>query len=91
MSPFQRWLSLFTPPPTWSRSGSNLTHKGWFGLCPVYLGEIETDCPIVEPRRGIPDWWLMVNVEVQKVAIRACTWVNPYWFPTWKIKVTGEL
>lgn len=26
------------------------THKGWFGLCPVYAADLGTDCPHLTPR-----------------------------------------
>jgi hypothetical protein len=26
------------------------THKGWFGVCPVYLGDLDTEIPSVTPR-----------------------------------------
>lgn len=42
----------------------NITHKGWFFLCPVLLADVETDAPYMETRRFIPDWWLTVNLEV---------------------------
>lgn len=32
-----------TPPVTF-------THKGWFGLCPVYIGDINTEGPCLDPR-----------------------------------------
>lgn len=27
-----------------------LTHKGWFGICPVYIGGIESDGPLIVER-----------------------------------------
>lgn len=26
-----------------------LTHRGWFGLCPVYVGDINSDEPFIDP------------------------------------------
>ena len=28
-----------------------LTHRGWFLEFPVYVGNLDTDCPVFEPRR----------------------------------------
>ncbi len=25
------------------------THKGWIGLCPVYIGDPDTDEPLLDP------------------------------------------
>ena len=41
-----------------------ITHVGWFLLCPVLLANVETDCPYLETRRFIPDWWFTANREV---------------------------
>ena len=30
-----------------------LTHAGWFGLCPVHLGDLHTDSPLVIPRWSV--------------------------------------
>ena len=32
------------------------THKGWFLFCPIYLNNVETDAPTVEPRHWIFTW-----------------------------------
>lgn len=29
------------------------THKGWLGLCPVYIADLESDCPTLEPRHWV--------------------------------------
>jgi hypothetical protein len=42
----------------------NITHIGWFLLCPVLLADIDSDCPYMETRRFIPGWWFTVNAEV---------------------------
>lgn len=37
-----------------------LTHRGWFGLCPVYVGDINSDKPFIDPRHWSLAWlfWL---------------------------------
>lgn len=27
------------------------THRGWFGICPVYLANLHSDAPMVHERR----------------------------------------
>ena len=66
------------------------SHRGWFGFCPVYINNPWSGSPSVCPRAK----WLMplmlLNVAIQRMAIAACLLVNPYWSPTWKMRVTGE-
>lgn len=68
------------------------THKGWFGVCPVYLGGHEQQyCVKVAPR-----WWYVVplfwvSFAAQAVAIYFCSWFNPEYVPCWAFRVTGEL
>lgn len=70
---------------------SDYTHKGWFGICPIYLRNPDSDCPTVAPRWNwvvplfvVSEWW-------QGAAIWLCTVVNPDYEPRWKIRITGEL
>ncbi len=34
----------------------NFTHKGWFGLCPVYMADVESDSIRLEPRIPFTGW-----------------------------------
>lgn len=38
----------------------DLTHKGWFGVCPSYFGDVESDGPVVVERHWVftPLMWL---------------------------------
>jgi hypothetical protein len=38
------------------------THKGWIGLCPVYLANIGADAPNVAPRLPSTDWLLHLSL-----------------------------
>ncbi len=67
------------------------THKGWFGICPIYIGKLHSDAPAVAPRWEwvvplfvISEWW-------QGAAIWVCTLVNPAYTPLWKLRITGAL
>lgn len=59
-----------------------LTHKGWIGLCPVYMTDPETDMlPHVGSRYSWLNWWLVAN-----------DWVLKTFFgPGVPILVTGQL
>lgn len=63
------------------------THKGWFGLCPVYISEPHSDEPSIEPRYLCTDWLL---------ALSAWIWSWDFSFvegddKALPIRVTGEL
>lgn len=38
------------------------THKGWFLLCPVYLSDVDSDCPTMGPRHLWFNWWFEFNI-----------------------------
>lgn len=40
------------------------THKGWFGLCPVYIADAETDSPLLEPRFPMTDWLIHLSAAI---------------------------
>lgn len=61
-----------------------ITHKGWFGLCPVYMGDLGSDAPFVAARSP----WLEPLFDLSKGIFR----IAHLWFaPTWPLFVTGEL
>lgn len=67
------------------------THKGWFGLCPVYLANIQSSGPDVHERHRAfaPLMWLSVHLfdlcfELQQMC-------DPAAEPAWPLKITGEL
>lgn len=68
-----------------------LTHKGWFGVCPVYIGGLESDAPFLVERHwsALP---LMVLSEAMFAGLIAVkTAADPEWEPAWPIRVTGEI
>lgn len=46
----------------------NVTAKGWVGLCPVWLAEIDSDAPVPIPRPQWLGWWLWANFFAQDCA-----------------------
>jgi hypothetical protein len=69
------------------------THVGWFGICPVYLGALGSDCPHVTPRWdnwagaflfGVSHYGFLAFFAVADALV-------PKWQPGFPIAVTGEL
>lgn len=67
------------------------THKGWFGLCPIYIGSIDQDPIEMCPRYNWLGWLFDFSVAVQEFSIEFLSAINPEYEPAWAIKVTGEL
>ena len=72
-------------------NGITYTHKGWFGMCPMFIGKLNSECPDLLPRH----WAFMplahLAVFLQGIAISTCAFFNPHWTPVWAIRVTGIL
>lgn len=63
------------------------THKGWFGLCPVYLEAPHSDEPGIEPIYPFTEWLMTLSVWASVMCFRLFDIGNP----RWPIRVTGEL
>ena len=72
-------MALIDPVPP-EQLGTRYTHRGWFLLCPVYGGELESDAPLVAERNGIPTWWFNVNLAL----VLAFNWLGEAVFPDWE-------
>lgn len=67
------------------------THKGWFGMCPVYLAGVETDCPDLDVRHWSLAWLLTMSVWMLGSMIWIRTAMDPLYDPEFPIVITGEL
>ena len=67
-----------------------LTHKGWFGICPVYLGNLDSDAPLVVERHWalLP---LMLLSECCFGLVFALASLLTGLEPAWPLRVTDEL
>lgn len=84
-------MSWFNPIPP-HELGTTYTHTGWFaGLVPVYVGDVDTDCPRVVERNGCPKWWFSL---IEGVFI-VCCWVTSRtcddFEPAFPILITGPI
>lgn len=73
------------------RDLTGYTHKGWFGICPVYLGNLGSDIVKVAPRWEAVVPLFVISEWFQGAAIYVCTLFYPEYVPTWKFRVTEEL
>ncbi|RIX47444.1 MAG: hypothetical protein D3M94_07165 [Rhodocyclales bacterium GT-UBC] len=67
------------------------THKGWFLLCPIYLGDIDSDAPEVIPR----DWMLGILFAISEFLfacyVGAVELIKPDFEPMFPMVITGQL
>ncbi len=68
-----------------------LTHKGWFGICPVYIGGLESDAPLLLERHWTALPLMKLSEAIFAVVIFMKSAANPEWEPAWPICVTGEI
>lgn len=66
------------------------SHRGWFGFCPVYVNQPFSGKPAVCPRHPLLMPLMRLNILIQRLAISVCSMMDPYWEPTWKLKLTGK-
>lgn len=66
-----------------------ITHKGWFLLCPVLLADVETGCPYMETRRFIPEWWFTFNAGMVDLVLFMADTMGIE--PLYPILITGEV
>lgn len=68
-----------------------LTHRGWFGICPVYFGNLDSDGPLVEPRHWSVLWLMPLSEAIWGAAFAARGMIDPAFVPQWPLVITGEL
>ena len=71
------------PAPDWA------THKGWLGLCPVWLNLSDDDGPVVEPRFRSFAWLMPVSRAVFGVCFTVRTAFDRDYVPAWPLRITG--
>lgn len=68
---------------------TELTHKGWFFLCPIYLNADEGEGMAVEARYWWLEWWLSVNDWIFNVMVFVKQTIDPDYVPMFPFRVTG--
>jgi len=67
------------------------THKGWLGLCPVYIAEPDSESPWLAPRLLWLGWWLDFNSWALYAAGTMLSSSQDEFEPHWPIRITGKL
>lgn len=67
------------------------THAGWFGICPVYLGNLETEVPVVIERHPSLRHLFALSEYFQQFRIWFWSVVKSDYEPVFTFHVTGEL
>jgi hypothetical protein len=70
---------------------STYTHRGWFALCPVYIGNTYTPAPTLVPRRRVLTPLFALSECIQAASIAVLARVDPEYDPNFAIVITGEL
>lgn len=69
----------------------DFTHYGlFFGLVPVYLGDIEGDM-LIATRNGIPDIFMDTVEVLFATFVFIATFIKPDFEPNYAIRITGEM
>jgi hypothetical protein len=69
------------------------THQGWFGICPVYVGELESEAPHITPRteNAFYEFLFTVSHYAFMAFFTVTDILLPAWQPGFPIYITSEL
>ncbi|WP_238890943.1 hypothetical protein [Achromobacter insuavis] len=72
--------------------GTRFTHYGWFcGVVPVYLGNLDSEAPLVAERNGIPEWVMSLAGSLFTAFLTAAAVFAPHWDIEVPLVVTGAI
>lgn len=67
------------------------THKGWMGLCPVYLADPYGPNPRVDARHAWLEWLHDLSLGIFRFLMQIRLRQDPNYEPLWPLVLTGEL
>ena len=70
---------------------TKITHRGWFGVCPIYIGDPYSMSPMLLERHPAMLPLFMFSELMYWLMFRALYWMNPDFEASWPVKITGEL
>ena len=65
------------------------THKGWFGICPVYFADLDSDAPLIVERNAIYIPLFILSEFMFSIIHFVQSLINPDADLYWPLKVTG--
>lgn len=68
-----------------------MTHKGWFGICPVHFGNLGTEAPAVEPRHWVFSPLLTISEGMNFLHHEIMFFFDDDHDPVSMLQVTGEI
>lgn len=68
-----------------------LQHRGWFGICPVHIGDIESDCPFLIERHWAFQPLFVISEFMFAATAAVASLLDDDFEPMRPIRVTGEL
>lgn len=72
--------------------GTRFTHKGWFAFCPVYIGDVDSESPMLAARNWVPEWLFTLAADLQQLSLDFIEMsAGPDSDAGFLIVVTGEL
>lgn len=70
---------------------ATLTHKGWFGICPVYFADLGSGAPLVMERHWLLQPLMMASELFFATVFMLAILLDKDFSPEWPLVVTGEL
>ena len=70
---------------------SKFTHKGWFGICPVYFGDLETESPNILERHWLFIPLMDLSELFFRIGFHIMEFFDAEYEPSWPLRITGEL
>jgi hypothetical protein len=67
------------------------SHYGWFFMCPVYIGNLDSAAPYVDARSTWLEWWHDVNLAIFSVCVMIMEGINPEYEAMFPLYLTGEI
>lgn len=69
----------------------NYTHKGFFGIAPIYLASIDTECPEIIHRNFLVLPLVHISVAIWALIFWLKGVADPAYQPEWPMLITGPL
>lgn len=84
-------MSWFNPVPP-SELGTKYSHYGWFaGLVPIYMGDVDSDAPVITERNWVPEWYFWTMEAVFGLFCWVMSMLSADFEPAFPMVITGRI